>query len=332
MSSDTGTRVNVFRTLANPNKMGPKRHEAPLSPGLRVETAPVQTQPPPNHQEAAAPVSAIHSFAQQAANTASVEPSQQPKVPMTQTAPATANIVAPSIFQQAVATKTHETAFKAPVKQSPKPARVPSPVRTVPTDVPEYVDSTDVTMEKQASLLELQRLRQQGVNLSKNFTMEDSLQSMQFEIRRHVMEMQEGRTLGLMRDGMSLFFTGLEMANQKFGPVLDLNGWAAEVCKDKARFDPALARLYRKYYRRSQMSAEMELMMAVGASAVMYHMSRKFAPPSSIGGGRAGPQSGPAVNPMEFASMFTSMAGGGGAPPPAQPVPRAGSEGLPPDM
>jgi hypothetical protein len=309
--------------------MGPRRTEAPLSPGLRTEQPPEQRPATPRPAE---PPSAIHAFADQVAGGAGagLQPQQNVRSPDAHSA-----APAHSVFQQAVATNTHESAFKPSSKpdsgcdtaQQRKPE---SPVRTVPAGVPDYVDSTDVMLEKQASLLELQRLRQQGVRLSKDFTMDDSLQSMQFEIRRHVMELQEGRTLGLMRDGMSLFFTGMEMANQKWGPVLDLNGWAAEVCKDKERFDPALARLYRKYYRRSQMSAEMELLMAVGASAVMFHMSKKFTPPS-VGGPRAAAQ-GPAVNPMEFASMFTSMAGGAAAPPREQEARRASREGLPPDL
>lgn len=134
----------------------------------------------------------------------------------------------------------------------------------------------DIQLEKQAALLEIDRLRkQQGVKISRNFTMRDHLSDMQFEIRRHLTTIDEANMVKFMSDGMRLACTGIELANSKLGPFLELDGWAMDVTSDMTRYESALTKLYRKYWRRSSMSPEMELAFALVGSLAMHHFKRK---------------------------------------------------------
>jgi len=129
----------------------------------------------------------------------------------------------------------------------------------------------DLLLEKQSVLLELERLRGQGITLSKLYTLDDRIEDMEFEVRRHLLNAEERRSVEFMRDSMRLMFTGIEIANGKLGPFLDLDGWAADIGKDINKYDSALSRLYRKYWRRSAMSPEMELAVGVLRSMGMFH-------------------------------------------------------------
>lgn len=137
----------------------------------------------------------------------------------------------------------------------------------------------ELLLEKQSVLLELERLKTaHNITLTRNYTLDDRLDDMQFEVRRHLLNIEEANTLNFMRDGMKLAFTGIELANSKLGPFLELDGWSSEMCQDIHKYDSALSRLHKKYWRRNSMSPEMELGMAILGSIGMHHFKKKFMP------------------------------------------------------
>ena len=136
----------------------------------------------------------------------------------------------------------------------------------------------DEMIEKQSALLELERLKAQGVTLTKAYTMDDDLTLIQWEIRRHLLLIEETNSISFMKDAMRLAFSGIEALNSKAGPVLELDGWSASASQELAthKFDPALAKLYKKYWRRGSSSPEMELTMGLLGSLGAYHFKKKF--------------------------------------------------------
>lgn len=317
-TKDCDTEVNVFRVLANSSKINseprpptssaqPVSVPAPIAQPLSAQptvappgnptTAPAAALPPGKPVQAQLPHASLQSLNQrESLFKAAVKEHTQSNAPKQQPAPTPARPVEP-----------------APVRPPAKPAEEP-----------------DVLLEKQATLMEIEQLKTQGATISRNFSMSDSLQSMQFEVRKHLQTNNETRTMHMMSDGMRLMFTGLEMANSKLGPVMDLDGWAAEITTDMSRFDPALRRLYRKYYRRSQLSAEYELMFAILSSMVMFHFSKK------IYGGATQQPSGPTMpDPSMFANMFggdKSSSKPSQAPPPRNSQTFSGAEAPPPSF
>lgn len=141
------------------------------------------------------------------------------------------------------------------------------------------LSSEELLLEKQSVLLELERLKTaHGITLTRNYTLNDRLDDMQFEVRRHLLNIEEANMLNFMRDGMKLAFTGIELANSKLGPFLELDGWAGEMCQDIHKYDNALGRLYKKYWRKSSMSPEMELACGILGSLGMHHFKKKVMP------------------------------------------------------
>lgn len=126
-------------------------------------------------------------------------------------------------------------------------------------------------------LIDLHQLEMQGgVKLSKAWTMDDRLEDMMLEMRRITLAMDETSNVAMMRDGMRIVVTGIEMINNRIG-LLDLDGWSTEVCRDLHKHDPNLSRIYRKYWRRSQStSPEVDICMSLAGSMGLFHLKRKM--------------------------------------------------------
>ena len=143
-------------------------------------------------------------------------------------------------------------------------------------------DAESVMFEKQATLLEIDRLRQGGAHPSKAWSVDDNLDDMRIEERKLKSNMEETQMVMTMRDFLRLGFTGIEFLNARVR-FFDLEGWAEIAGKDIERYDNTLRQLYRKYGRRATASPEIELLMGVGASIMMHHTqqrAKKRAPPA----------------------------------------------------
>lgn len=152
-----------------------------------------------------------------------------------------------------------------------------TPLREQGSDVgdPKSLSDSDL-MAKQNILMDMERLKLQGITLSKTWTLVDRLDDMQFEVRRHMLHMEELNNITMMRDGLRLACAGFEMLNTKLG-ILDVQGWSSEATSDMDKYNTALGKLYRKYWRKSYGSSpEMEIAMGLVGSVGMYHFKRKL--------------------------------------------------------
>ena len=120
-------------------------------------------------------------------------------------------------------------------------------------------------------------MKQRGVRLTKEWSMSDSLQDMMLEIRRHSMAEEERKNVAMMKDGLKLIISGVELVNNRLG-LLDLDGWSSEVTKDLGKHDVNLARIYRKYWKRgASRNPESEIVIAICSSMGLHHMKRVMA-------------------------------------------------------
>ena len=181
-----------------------------------------------------------------------------------------------------------------------------------PAFVPPSAPSDDFA--KRTVLLDLRQLEMQGAKLSKEWSMEDRTEDMMMEMRRITLAMDEVSNVNMMRDGMRLTLTGIEMINKRIG-LLDLDGWSSEVCRDLQKHDANLSRIYRKYWKRSHStSPEVDICMSLIGSMGMYHMKRKMSKQvlnGSMGGGGRGGGDFPGMGTNPFA--FFNKGGGGGS-------------------
>lgn len=139
------------------------------------------------------------------------------------------------------------------------------------------MDAEREVLEKQTVLLDMERLRMQGVQLSRKWTLDDDLDDMKFELKRVMLHVDEMSNIGVMRSSLQVACTGIEMMSKRF-KLLDLDGWSAEVCRDMSKHDRSLGKLYRKYWRRTHTnSPEAELAMSIFGSMAMHHFRKTFA-------------------------------------------------------
>jgi hypothetical protein len=159
----------------------------------------------------------------------------------------------------------------------------PSPRTTPRTAAPPSESGLygeDLRLEKQATLQDLERLREAGAQLSKQYVLSDNLEDMRFELQKHATAADERQSVGMMKAGLEAVIKGAEFGNRRFGPFLAIDGWADQVTEDMTKFNDPLARIYRKYWRRSRMSPEMELASVIFGSMGWYHMQNVWNGPS----------------------------------------------------
>lgn len=131
--------------------------------------------------------------------------------------------------------------------------------------------------EKSDYLNKLQRLEQKGFPVARKFTMDNSLEEIKTEYFRLVDARQLETSLKFQRQMLMGAITGMEWLNGRFDPFdMKLDGWSESVHENIEDFDEIFEELYDKYKDRGKMSPEMRLVMAVGGSGFMCHVSNTF--------------------------------------------------------
>ena len=177
------------------------------------------------------------------------------------------------------------------------------------------MSASELQFEKQSTLMELDRLHtEHGCKLSREYTMRDNLADMKFEVRCHLSKIDETSTVKFMSDGMKLMCQGVELANNRWGPFLDLDGWASAVTDDMSKYESSLAKLYRKYWKRSTMAPELELAFGIIGSIALHHFKRKAAGAMFGGESKSMPTNGTAPQGGRDTMPFSSMAANPRAP------------------
>jgi len=131
--------------------------------------------------------------------------------------------------------------------------------------------------EKSDYLNKLQRLEAKGFPVSRKFTMDNNLEDIKAEYFRLVDARQLETSIKFQRQMLIGGITGLEWLNGRFDPFdLKLDGWSESSHENIEDFDEIFEELYDKYKDRGKMSPEMRLIMAIGGSGFMCHVSNTF--------------------------------------------------------
>ena len=131
--------------------------------------------------------------------------------------------------------------------------------------------------EKTDYLNKLQRLEAKGFPVARKYTMDNSLDEVKTEYFRLVDARQLETSIKFQRQMLMGAITGMEWLNGRFDPFdIKLDGWSESVHENVEDFDEIFEELYDKYKDRGKMSPEMRLLMAVGGSGFMCHVSNSF--------------------------------------------------------
>ncbi len=146
-------------------------------------------------------------------------------------------------------------------------------------------DGVDVEHRKRAAYVKLLRFQTAGQQLTRPMSMADGVAELENEVLLQEAMMLDRAGERMTRDGvrfarrMLLAFTSFsEFMNKRYDPFgVDLEGWSDAVMENITDYDRPFERLIEKYKGRATMSPEAELLVTLGSSLFMFHLSKAFA-------------------------------------------------------
>ena len=123
-------------------------------------------------------------------------------------------------------------------------------------------------------LRKLEGLEKKGVELSKKYNMESSLQEMMGEYETIMEEKTKQNSVKFQGNMLMACINGIEFLNGRFDPFdIKLDGWSSQVEENMGDYDDVFGELYEKYKSKASMAPELKLLFQLGGSAMMIHMS-----------------------------------------------------------
>ena len=129
--------------------------------------------------------------------------------------------------------------------------------------------------EKNDLLAKLTALERRGVNLSRTYDMNSSLEEVRAEYGRIRATRELENSVKFQRKMLMASVTAIEFLNNRFDPFdVELEGWSESVHENVDEYDEVFEELYEKYKGRAQIAPEIKLMMMLGGSAFMFHLTK----------------------------------------------------------
>jgi hypothetical protein len=128
--------------------------------------------------------------------------------------------------------------------------------------------------EKFKYLRKLESLEKKGVELSKKYSMDSSLQEMIGEYETIMDEKSKQNSVKFQGNMLMAIINGIEFLNNKFDPFdIKLDGWSDQVQENINDYDDIFSELHDKYKSKASMAPEIKLLFQLGGSAMMVHMT-----------------------------------------------------------
>lgn len=140
----------------------------------------------------------------------------------------------------------------------------------------------------------LHRLKRQGMT---HVRVPSNLDDLRVEYDRVRLELDMDASLKFQRKMLVALTSGMEFLNKRYDPFdLQLDGWSEQVCESVTDYDRIFERLFLKYRSKISCPPEMELLLMLGSSAFMFHLTNTMV------------KKGLASNPDFMEKMATAMA------------------------
>lgn len=132
----------------------------------------------------------------------------------------------------------------------------------------------EMMKEKFKYLRKLEALEKKGVELSKKYSMESSLQEMMGEYETIMDEKSKQNSVKFQGNMLMAVINGIEFLNGKFDPFdIKLDGWSEQIQENITDYDDIFGELHEKYKSKASMAPELKLLFQLGGSAMMVHMT-----------------------------------------------------------
>lgn len=132
----------------------------------------------------------------------------------------------------------------------------------------------EILREKFKYIRKLENLEKKGVELSKKYSMESSLQEMMGEYETIMEEKSKQNSVKFQGNMLMAVINGMEYLNGKFDPFdVKLDGWSDQIQENINDYDDIFGELHEKYKSKASMAPELKLLFQLGGSAMMVHMT-----------------------------------------------------------
>jgi hypothetical protein len=147
-----------------------------------------------------------------------------------------------------------------------------NPDKAVPMEP--RLSKDEMLREKFKYLRKLEALEKKGVELSKKYSMDSSLQEMMGEYETIMEEKTKQNSVKFQGNMLMAMINGIEFLNNKFDPFdVKLDGWSEQVQENINDYDDIFSELHEKYKSKASMAPELKLLFQLGGSAMMVHMT-----------------------------------------------------------
>lgn len=133
---------------------------------------------------------------------------------------------------------------------------------------------TSVDEEKADILNKLARLEKKGFNVNKRLNAYSSIEELRTEVKRVTYSIEVEQSVKFSKRMLVACVTGLEFLNKRYNPFeLHLDGWSESVMENQDDYDNVFEELYVKYRSKVNVAPEIKLIMMLGGSAMMFHLT-----------------------------------------------------------
>jgi hypothetical protein len=136
------------------------------------------------------------------------------------------------------------------------------------------MNQQDIKNEKIDLIYKFKKLEGQGIRTTMNYNMNSQLEDMRNEYFKLKKQREVENSIKFQRKVMMAAITGLEFVNNKFDPFdIKLDGWSESVNENINDYDEIFEELAEKYGGQSEVAPEIKLLMMLGGSAFMFHLT-----------------------------------------------------------
>jgi hypothetical protein len=212
------------------------------APRPKTVPRPVHRQPPPqqqNHQEA------MDAFVNPNKQTAPVYPQQDEEI---------------------------DYGENEPTFYDDEPMGAPGPEEEQPSK-----GYTSIDEEKSDLINKLGRLEKKGFSVNKRLTAYSNIDELRSEVKRITYSIDVEQSVRFSRRMLIACVTGLEFLNKRYNPFeVQLEGWSESVMENVDDYDGVFEELYVKYRSKVSVAPEVKLIMMLGGSAMMFHLTNSM--------------------------------------------------------
>ena len=135
---------------------------------------------------------------------------------------------------------------------------------------------------KQEILFQFDKLERRGLTLPRKYTLRDDLDFLEFEYEKIKKQRETENSIQFSRKMLMACITGVEYLNGKFDPFdVNLEGWSESVMENISDYDEVFEELHDKYKSKVKVAPEIRLMLMLGGSAFMFHLSNTLLKPAA---------------------------------------------------